>query len=99
MTIRVAVFLYALVGVLLNSLVVALAQPTTTQNVSVPYENVPTSQGCWGYYSIDTDYYKEGPRTGVIREYWLVVENITMAPPDVSQGAQVSNAQLTWSCL
>ena len=43
-------------------------------------ENGPNSRQCWGDYSIDTDYYEETPYTGVTREYWFVIENITMAP-------------------
>ena len=31
-------------------------------------ENTPTSRGCWGEYSIDTDYYSIVPDTGVTRE-------------------------------
>lgn len=46
-------------------------------------EHGPHSRGCWGDYSINTNYYDEAPHTGVTKEYWFVVENITMAP-DVS---------------
>ena len=45
--------------------------------------NTATSRGCWGKYSIDTNYYEEIPDTGVTREYWLKVQNTTLAP-DVS---------------
>ncbi|KAH8818025.1 laccase precursor [Hyaloscypha sp. PMI_1271] len=43
-------------------------------------ENTATSRNCWGDYSIDTDYYSVTPDTGVTREYWLSVENSTLAP-------------------
>jgi FtsP/CotA-like multicopper oxidase with cupredoxin domain len=42
--------------------------------------NTATSRDCWGDYSIDTNWYDETPDTGVIREYWLVVQNTTLAP-------------------
>ncbi|CZT41233.1 probable Laccase-2 [Rhynchosporium secalis] len=42
-------------------------------------ENTATSRGCWGNYSIDTDWYETVPNTGVTREYWLSVTNKTMA--------------------
>ena len=42
--------------------------------------NGPHSRGCWGNYSIDTNYYEDPPRTGVTREYWLDVVNGTIAP-------------------
>ena len=34
-------------------------------------DNTATSRDCWGDYSIDTDYYTDGPDTGVIREVML----------------------------
>ncbi|EHK98308.1 putative Laccase-2 [Glarea lozoyensis 74030] len=43
-------------------------------------ENSPTSRSCWGEYDIDTDFYTTFPNTGVIREYWLSIENNTIAP-------------------
>jgi hypothetical protein len=46
--------------------------------------NTATSRGCWGDYSIDTNFYEETPHTGVTREYWLSVQNTTLAP-DVSR--------------
>jgi len=42
--------------------------------------NGPQSRGCWGNYSIDTNYYEDSPRTGVTREYWLDVINGTVSP-------------------
>ena len=48
--------------------------------IRTPCDNTPTSRGCWGDYSIDTNWYEETPYTGVIREYWLVVQNTTVAP-------------------
>lgn len=38
-------------------------------------ENTPTSRGCWGAYSIDTNYYTNFPNTGRKVEYWLSVEH------------------------
>jgi hypothetical protein len=40
----------------------------------------PDTRRCWGNYSIDTNYYEVVPDTGVTREFWFVVENVTMAP-------------------
>ncbi|KAF8858876.1 hypothetical protein BDZ45DRAFT_704516 [Acephala macrosclerotiorum] len=50
----------------------------TRQNTSC--ENTATSRSCWGDYSIDTDWYTVTPDTGVTREFWLSVENVTAAP-------------------
>ncbi|KAI3319812.1 multicopper oxidase [Xylariaceae sp. AK1471] len=38
-----------------------------------------TSPQCWGDYSLDTNYYDETPDTGVTREYWFELRNITAA--------------------
>ncbi|KAI0472684.1 multicopper oxidase [Xylariaceae sp. FL0804] len=35
---------------------------------------------CWGDYSLSTNYYDEGPDTGVVREYWFDIVNTTAAP-------------------
>lgn len=43
-------------------------------------DNTATSRSCWGDYDIDTDYYSVTPDTGVVREYWLSVDNTTLAP-------------------
>ncbi|TAQ90080.1 hypothetical protein B7494_g1621 [Chlorociboria aeruginascens] len=42
-------------------------------------ENTATSRSCWGEYSTDTDWYTVTPDTGVTREYWLSVENVTLS--------------------
>lgn len=54
-------------------------------NLTPGCEHGPTSRGCWGNWSIDTNYYQDSPRTGVIREYWLEAVNSTM-DPDVRLG-------------
>ena len=50
------------------------------QSRSASCANTATSRGCWGEYSIDTNYYEEIPDTGVTREYWLKAQNTTLAP-------------------
>ncbi|KAI5284553.1 laccase, multicopper oxidase, benzenediol:oxygen oxidorectuctase, partial [Ascosphaera atra] len=54
-------------------------------------ENNATSRGCWGDYSIDTDYYAVAPETNVTREYWLVAENKVLAPDGVDRPMMVWN--------
>lgn len=40
-----------------------------------------TSPHCWGNgFSLETNWYDEGPDTGVVREYWFEVTNVTAAP-------------------
>lgn len=43
-------------------------------------DNSATSRGCWGNYSIDTNYYNTFPDTGVTREYWLSIDGVSCAP-------------------
>ena len=47
--------------------------------------NTATSRGCWGNFSVDTNFYEETPNTGVTLEYWLNVQNTTLAPDARSQ--------------
>ncbi|KAI1269263.1 laccase-1 [Xylariaceae sp. FL1019] len=48
--------------------------------------NSATSRSCWtDGFDIDTDYYVDGPDTGVVREYWLSVEGLTCAPDGVDR--------------
>ncbi len=54
--------------------------PLLSPRQSSNCENTATSRGCWGSFSIDTNYYDVTPDTGVTREYWLSVENTTCAP-------------------
>ncbi|KAH8599232.1 multicopper oxidase-domain-containing protein [Bisporella sp. PMI_857] len=54
-------------------------------------EHTVSSRGCWGDYSIDTDYNILTPNTGVTREYWLVAQNITLAPDGYERQVLVFN--------
>ncbi|KAL8363839.1 hypothetical protein RB601_009546 [Gaeumannomyces tritici] len=40
---------------------------------------------CWGRFNLSTNYYDDGPSTGVVREYWFDVVNSTMAPDGVER--------------
>jgi hypothetical protein len=53
--------------------------------------NTATTRSEWCSYSIDTDYYNVVPDTGVTREYWLELTDVTIAPDGVckSPKAQV----------
>ncbi|RFU35537.1 hypothetical protein B7463_g775, partial [Scytalidium lignicola] len=61
---------------------------------SAKCQNTPTSRSCWGDYSIDTDYYAVTPHTRVTREYWLSVENVTIAPDGYSRYALTFNGTI-----
>ncbi|CAI6317592.1 unnamed protein product [Periconia digitata] len=56
--------------------------------------NTATSRSEWCDYSIDTDYYTEVPDTGVTREYWLELTDVTVAPDGVSRTAMAVNGSI-----
>ncbi|TGO27265.1 hypothetical protein BPAE_0045g00640 [Botrytis paeoniae] len=47
--------------------------------------NSADDRSCWGDYDISTNYYNEGPDTGVIREYWWDIVNTTAAPDGIER--------------
>lgn len=57
-------------------------------------ENSASNRTCWGQYDINTDYYESWPTTGVIREYWLNAEQITLSPDGYETTVQVFNGSL-----
>ncbi|KAL3485117.1 multicopper oxidase-domain-containing protein [Aspergillus germanicus] len=57
-------------------------------------ENTPTTRNCWGQYDLNTDYYNVIPDTGVVREYWLSIENATLAPDGYERQVLVANGTL-----
>ncbi|KAF2675309.1 laccase 2 [Microthyrium microscopicum] len=63
-------------------------------NLTKGCKHGPQSRGCWGNYSIDTNYYEDSPRTGVTREYWLDVVNGTVAPDGYEIGALTFNGTI-----
>ncbi|KAL3465712.1 Cupredoxin [Aspergillus heterothallicus] len=59
-----------------------------------PCENTPTTRNCWGQYNLNTDYYNVVPDKGVFREYWLSIENATLAPDGYERQVLVVNGTL-----
>lgn len=53
--------------------------------------NAPT---CWGDYSLSTNYYNDGPDTGVVREYWFDIVNGTASPDGVERMVYTINGSL-----
>jgi hypothetical protein len=49
--------------------------------------NEASTRSEWCDYSIDTDYTTTSPDTGVTREYWLELTDVTVAPDGVSRTA------------
>ncbi|PSN64803.1 multicopper oxidase [Corynespora cassiicola Philippines] len=56
--------------------------------------NTASTRGEWCDYSIDTDYMTEVPDTGVTREYWLELTDVTVAPDGVSRSAMAVNGSI-----
>lgn len=51
----------------------ALSHPIKERQQSNP-------RATWGDYNLNTNYYEDIPNTGVVREYWFNVVNVTAAP-------------------
>ncbi|KAH6696464.1 laccase from botrytis Aclada At 1.67 A resolution [Leptodontidium sp. MPI-SDFR-AT-0119] len=53
--------------------------------------NGPRNRNQWGSYSIDTNWYEITPNTGRTREYWLEINNVTIAPDGYERVGLVVN--------
>ena len=56
--------------------------------------NTATTRDEWCDYDISTDYYNKAPDTGVTREYWLELTDVTVAPDGFSRSAQAINGSI-----
>ncbi|KAI8632817.1 multicopper oxidase [Xylariaceae sp. FL1651] len=56
--------------------------------------NTALTRSEWCDYSIDTDYTSEVPDTGVTREYWFELTDVTVAPDGVSRSAMAVNGSI-----
>ncbi|KAH8649877.1 Cupredoxin [Xylariales sp. PMI_506] len=56
--------------------------------------NTATTRSQWGDYSIYTDYNTIAPDTGVTREYWFELSEVTIAPNGVERYAMAINGSI-----
>ncbi|MBE7179883.1 MAG: multicopper oxidase domain-containing protein [Terriglobus roseus] len=56
--------------------------------------NSAADRSAWCEYSISTDYYNDGPDTGVTREYWFVLQQVTVAPDGYPRTALTVNGTI-----
>lgn len=56
--------------------------------------NTATTRDEWCDYSIDTDYMSTVPDTGVTKEYWFDLQDVTVAPDGVSRSAITVNGSI-----
>jgi FtsP/CotA-like multicopper oxidase with cupredoxin domain len=56
--------------------------------------NTATTRSEWCDYSISTDYYETAPNTGVTREYWLELTDVTVSPDGVPRSAMAINGSI-----
>ncbi|PVH90787.1 laccase-like multicopper oxidase [Periconia macrospinosa] len=56
--------------------------------------NTASTRSEWCDYSIDTDFTNEVPDTGVTREYWLELTDVTVSPDGVSRSAMAINGSI-----
>jgi hypothetical protein len=61
------------------------AEPIAKNSLSKRCTNSAEDRTCWGDFDITTNYYEDGPDTGVVREYWFDIVNTTAAPDGVER--------------
>lgn len=73
---------------------VAAAPKASTPSLSKRCTNSADDRTCWGDYDISTNYYDEVPDTGVTREYWWDIVNVTAAPDGVERFVLAINGSI-----
>jgi FtsP/CotA-like multicopper oxidase with cupredoxin domain len=86
--------LYHLLLAFLLGLHQAKAHPSSLDRRAVCDGNTPSTRSAWCDHSVDTDYYTEVVDTGVTREYWLELTDVTVAPDGVSRSAMAVNGTI-----
>jgi FtsP/CotA-like multicopper oxidase with cupredoxin domain len=56
--------------------------------------NTPRTRSKWCNHSINTDYTQTVPNTGVTREYWLILEDLTLSPDGFSRPVMAVNGTI-----
>ncbi|KAH6973725.1 Cupredoxin [Ilyonectria sp. MPI-CAGE-AT-0026] len=67
---------------------------TSTAETNVCEGNTASTRSQWCDYDIDTDYTTEVVDTGRIREYWLDLTDVTVAPDGISRTAMAVNGSI-----
>ncbi|KAF2765815.1 hypothetical protein EJ03DRAFT_385072 [Teratosphaeria nubilosa] len=62
-----------------------LTNSTITNSTSTCSGNSASNRSTWCNYGLSTNYYDEGPTTGVVREYWFELTNSTASPDGVER--------------
>ncbi|KAF4310328.1 Multicopper oxidase type 1 [Botryosphaeria dothidea] len=70
------------------------ATSTSSGATSTCTGNTADDRTVWCDYDISTDYYNDGPDTGVTREYYFVVSDVTVSPDGVSRSAMAVNGSI-----
>ncbi|KAF7554168.1 hypothetical protein G7Z17_g3114 [Cylindrodendrum hubeiense] len=70
------------------------ATSTPTAETSACKGNTADTRSEWCDYDIDSDYDTEVPDTGVTREYWLELTDVTVAPDGISRVAMAVNGSI-----
>ncbi|QDS75973.1 hypothetical protein FKW77_003999 [Venturia effusa] len=68
--------------------------PSTAAPNSESFGNSANTRSSWGRYSIDTDYEKFAPVTGVTREYWLDLVQVTLSPDGIPREVLTINGTM-----
>lgn len=80
-------------GALLGSVALAIPSENLYPRATCA-GNTATTRSEWCEYSIDNDFWTEGPDTGVVREYWLELTDVTVAPDGIQRTAMAVNGSI-----
>lgn len=64
---------------------VASRATNTSSTDSVCSGNTAEDRSVWCDFDTSTNYYKDGPDTGVLREYWFNIVNTTLSPDGIAR--------------
>ncbi|KAH7127781.1 Cupredoxin [Dactylonectria estremocensis] len=78
----------------LSSAGLVMSPPGLSPRATVCDGNTASTRSQWCDLSIDTDYMTEAVDTGVTREYWFDLTDVTVAPDGVSRSAMAVNGSV-----
>ncbi|KAH7176772.1 Cupredoxin [Dactylonectria macrodidyma] len=78
----------------LSSAGLVMSPPGLSPRATICHGNTASTRSKWCDLSIDTDYMTEAVNTGITREYWFDLTDVTVAPDGVSRSAMAVNGSI-----
>lgn len=83
--------LSSITALFFSAVLAAPSAPVPRQDCEFDSANSPN---CWGNYSLSTNWYDEAPDTGVVREFWWEITEMTLAPDGFSRPVMAINGTI-----